>query len=503
MSEIIVHDYEPFGAVRLLWELEDIDEVLVEGPAGTGKTRGILELAFGIAEENPGARLLFVRDTRKSLNESVLETWEAEVVPPGHPILEGPTKEHRDAYQWPGKDGARIVLGGLDKPDKFMSARFDMAFVFEAIETKQEAVEKLTTRLRNFRIRTASGGYRTQLVLDTNPGPPSNWINKRFEPVGKRGKRLYSRHQDNPVYFDRAGNPTQLGRIYLGRLSQLTGARRGRYYLGKWIAEEGQVWECFDQAVHCIYPPELDPTTGKPDWRKWDIRAWYGSMDYGFTAPGCFQVWGIDGDKRAYRVAEIYRTRRQAEWWAEQIAELFKEFPMHTIFVDPSENALIEKLNDRLGPMRQRGVPRIALGAENDIKAGIDTVSWALGNQQVLTGQEKTDPPRMFFVKDALRAGVDVELRDAGAPTCTEEEIEAYVYEKVDEGKLNKDRPDPTCADHGCDATRYAAMGVWLHRMPKVPEAPPPPRGSVSDICGWNVKEPRAPKKWRPGRGKR
>jgi phage terminase large subunit len=499
--QVVVHDYEPFGAVRLLWEVDEVDELLLEGPAGTGKTRGLLEWVFSQCEDNPGVRFLFVRDTRKSLNESVLETWETEVVPPGHPILNGPTKEHRDAYQWPGVDGARIVLGGLDKPDKFMSARFDVACVFEAVETKLEAVEKLTTRLRNFRLPNGSRtGYRQQLILDTNPGPPSHWINRRFEPIGKRGKRLYSRHLDNPIYFDREGKPTHVGKAYLGRLSRLTGARYARYFLGKWQAEEGLVWECFDRAIHCVYPPEVDPATGKPDWRKWDIRAWYGAMDYGFTAPACFQVWGLDGQKRAYRVAEVYRTRRQTDWWAERITELYEEFPMHTIFVDPSEKDLIEKLNDRIGPLRGRDMPRIALGAENDVRAGIDTVAWALGNQQVLTNEAVQDPPRMFFVKDALRFGIDQELLDSGSPTCTEEEIESYAYEKVEEGKVNKDRPDPTCADHGCDATRYLAMGVWLHRMPELPAAPPPPRGSVADICGWNIKEPRAPRKWRPGR---
>jgi len=35
------------------------------------------------------------------------------------------------------------------------------------------------------------------------------------------------------------------------------------------------------------------------------------------------------------------------------------------------------------------------------------------------------------------------------------------VYVSVGEGKLDTERTDPDCADHGCDAMRYAVTFVW------------------------------------------
>src|SRR5690349_3973403 len=98
------------GALRLLYCHDP--EVLIEGPAGTGKSTAALEKIYLCASKDPGARILIIRKTRASCTESVLVTWEQKVVPPGHPILAGPDRNHRQRYSFP--NGSDVVIGGMD-----------------------------------------------------------------------------------------------------------------------------------------------------------------------------------------------------------------------------------------------------------------------------------------------------------------------------------------------------------------------------------------------------
>ena len=77
--------YAPRGAVEQLFGCRD-SEQLLEGPAGTGKSRGLCELSFMVATHFAGCRILFVRQTRESMTESILVTFEDHVVPAAQPI---------------------------------------------------------------------------------------------------------------------------------------------------------------------------------------------------------------------------------------------------------------------------------------------------------------------------------------------------------------------------------------------------------------------------------
>jgi phage terminase large subunit len=75
--------YFPRGAARQLWACQ-APEVLIAGPAGTGKRRACLEVLHWNATEYPGYRGLICRKTRESITESVLVTFEEKVVEVGH-----------------------------------------------------------------------------------------------------------------------------------------------------------------------------------------------------------------------------------------------------------------------------------------------------------------------------------------------------------------------------------------------------------------------------------
>ena len=44
---------------------------------------------------------------------------------------------------------------------------------------------------------------------------------------------------------------------------------------------------------------------------------------------------------------------------------------------------------------------------------------------------------------------------------CLEEEIGSYVWAKSEAGKIQREVPDATCADHSMDCMRYASMFLW------------------------------------------
>src|SRR5215813_12917701 len=54
------HDYSPRGAAQQLFGMHD-REIILDGPAGTGKSRGCLEKVNYIAEKYKGARCCMVR----------------------------------------------------------------------------------------------------------------------------------------------------------------------------------------------------------------------------------------------------------------------------------------------------------------------------------------------------------------------------------------------------------------------------------------------------------
>ena len=111
-------------------------------------------------------------------------------------------------------------------------------------------------------------------------------------------------------------------------------------------------------------------------------------------------------------------------------------------------------LNDRIGDPGGRGSERLARKADNDILAGLDIVRWALNPAE-------GEPPKMKFVENSLVCGRDETLAEKHAPCCTEEEFPGFVWLKQSDGRTLKEKPDPSCPDHGLDAMRYAAMFAW------------------------------------------
>ena len=447
----IVLEFRRRGAVKELFRMERENrfptELLLEGPAGTGKSRGIGEFLYKMTQKYPGTRGAILRKTRVSLTESFLVTWEGEVLLPDDPALTGVSRAHRSSYIWP--NGTEVWTGGLDNPTRLYSAQFDWIYVQEATELTLDEWERLGRALRNHKMPFQF------LIADCNPDAPGHWLNQRCE-QGKMA-RLLSRHKDNP----------SIRPEYLARLANLTGVRRRRLYLGEWCSAEGAVWENFDRDIHII-DVQAD-RNGHPDYRALGLKDFIGSMDWGYSAPGVLQVWGRDGDKRMVRVAEVYRTKQSAEWWAERIADLDDEFSLLRVKADPSRNDLIDEVNDWLVKL---GHARLVEAADNTKASsskgdlsGLDLVRWGFD-------KDETGVPRLRLLRNALRFGRDEDRLAESMPICTEQEIPEYVFEQTESGEKRTDRTDDDCEDHGCDAMRYACAENWKRRAPIEPTVP-------------------------------
>lgn len=432
-------DFVRRGSVRRLFEMEAEgrfpEEVLLEGPAGTGKSRGWGEFLYKLTQKYPGTRGAVLRKTRVSLTESFLVTWENEVLLPDDEARQGPTRAHRQSYSW--KNGTEVWTGGLDNPTRLYSAQFDWIYVQEATELTLDEWERLNRALRNYKMPFQFLGG------DCNPDAPQHWLNQRCN----QGKcvRLLSRHKDNP----------SVKPAYLKRLSDLTGVRRRRLFDGEWCAAEGAVWQDFDRAIHVIQKPEATET--QTALQALDVRYTFGSVDWGYDAPGVFAVWGVDGEGRMICLAEVYRTNETLEWWTNVAVGLDKEFNLLSIVCDPSRPDAIKTFNLALASSRGGALSGVARGADNrrassgqgDL-SGIDLVRQRLAPRE-------DNRPRIMWLADCLREGRDPRLIEMGAPCSTVEEIPSVVYRQVNDGSANLEHTDPKCADHGFDQTRYAA----------------------------------------------
>lgn len=432
--------YFPYGAA---WDLLHYQgpEVIISGPAGTGKSVAALFKLHLCADTKKGFRGLILRKTRASLTDSALVSFERFVLPKNHPARVGPKRGHRTIYFYPHTE-AEIRVEGLDMPSRLMSAEYNMIFVQETIEVSEDDWEFMATRLRDLREPPAMS--YTQLVGDTNPGAPTHWIKQR-QAAGKL-VILESRHQDNPILWDESAKDwTEQGHKYIGRLdTSLTGAKKERLRYGRWVQAEGVVYESWDRRVHLLDRDTLRKL-GVFDLggtlNRHTVRRVVAGVDWGFTNAGVILVGAIDGDGRLYVVYDLHRTGQTIDWWIAKAREVKQRFGVGEFVCDPSEPAYIEQF-------RRAGLP--AVTAFNEVEPGINMVRARLVPAK--------DGRRRLYFWDGCLAERDQGLLEQKRPVSTIEEFDSYVLKPQPTSKTpNAEvREEPVKEnDHGCDALRY------------------------------------------------
>lgn len=409
------------GAMIDIWECLD-QEVLAEGPAGTAKTRTILELLDYIARKYAKARILIIRKTRASMTHSVMATYERF-------IRRSDVHFHTtdQAYKFP--NGSIMAVGGMDNPTKILSSEWDIIYWNEATEGTENEWEILSTRLRG------GGVPYQQQIADCNPDVANHWLNQRAST--DKMTRIVTRHEDNPLYWDAIkGEYTAEGERYVkGVLDKLSGVRLLRYRKGIWASREGLVYDGLDRDVHVIRRDQLP-----------QLRTHFRAIDFGFSNPFVCQWWGLDHDGRMYLHREIYQTQRTVKVHAKNInqASIGERFTVTVCDHDAEDRATLD----------ENGITNIA--AQKSIRQGIDAVTERLKVQ----GDGK---PRLFIVEDAL-AEMDLSLRENGLPTSTLEEFGSYAWPLSKPDRNDKEVPIDAY-NHGMDAMRYAVMHLDAHLL--------------------------------------
>ncbi|WP_062434960.1 phage terminase large subunit [Herbidospora daliensis] len=450
MTTQTVIRFEPRGAAKEAFARTD-PELLLSGAAGTGKSVGALYKVFFACLMTPRVRALIVRKTHASLTASTLVTFRekiaAEAIEHGYVRWYGGSGSEPASFKF--RNGSVVVVGGLDRATRLLSTEYDLCFIDEAIECTEEDIDTIVTRLRNGRL-----SYQ-QLIMATNPGPPTHHLKIRADEG--RAVMLYSKHEDNPRMHD-GTEWTEYGRDYLTRLESLTGARYHRMRWGKWVANEGIIYEGWDPSVHVV-----DRFVVPDDWTR------YWTVDFGYVNAFVCQMWAEDPDGRLFMYREHYSTKKTVDEMAEAILETVTK---------PNPDFVAPRDGSHVPAHRKRGewtepMPRLIL-ADHDAE-GRAVLERELGRstraakKAVLDGIQAVQQrmkvasdgrPRLFLLRDS-RVARDQELADAKKPTSTEEEIPGYVWD-VGAGKNPKEQPLKD-GDHGCDAMRY----LVLHRDPR------------------------------------
>lgn len=426
------------------------DQVLVAGPAGTGKSRGIMEKVHALALINSHSRYLIVRKTLASLGSTALVTWRehvaVEALDAGHVTFYGGSPQESPQYRYP--NGSVVVVGGMDRSTRIMSSEYDAIYVQEATELTENDWEALTTRLRNWRVSFQ------QILADANPDTPTHWLKQRCD--AGRTMMLESRHEENPRLFDDDGRITSGGAAYMAKLDALTGVRYQRLRRGLWVAAEGIIYEDYDPAVHVV-----DRYNVPQEWPR------YWGIDFGFVNPFVCQMWAVKPDGELVMYREVYHTRRTVDEHAVTIMdEVSEPIPGYVHppgqpryahhgrrWTQPKPRAIIADHDAGDRAMLEREVGLSTVAAMKAVTDGIQATAVRFRDR------------RLTLMRDSVIER-DPALVDAKRPTCTIEEVPGYVWDEG-KGKAPKETPLKN-DDHGCDTKRYVVAYVDDAPRPRV-----------------------------------
>lgn len=442
MTLTLEHAYAPRGACHRIFKTRD-PEVLLSGPAGTGKSRACLEKLHAVALANPGMRGLIVRKTAVSLTSSALVTWRRDVIPEalsaGALRWYGGSAERPPQYTY--ENGSEVSLGGMDKPSKILSTEYDLVYVQEATELTLEDWETLTTRVRNGVVSFQ------QIIADCNPDTANHWLLARCHSGSTT--LLQSQHTDNPRLYGDGGDLTPYGKSYMARLDALTGVRRARLLEGKWVSAEGVIYDGFDPTLHV-----LDRFPIPDDW----ARVW--SIDWGFTNPTVIQCWAEDGDGRLYLYRELYHAQRLVSDHAAELMRIVA--PGGEVrdgryvggeWVEPKPRLVVADHDPEAQEQFRKVTGIRPKDADKAVAAGIQSVQKRLRT----AGDGR---PRLYVLRESTVAR-DLTLVEAWRPTSTLEEFGSYVWSDRKEETPVKEH------DHGMDAMRYVVVATDRPQTPR------------------------------------
>lgn len=293
----LIHENLTPKQAYMIYDLQDVDEILWGGEAGGGKSEGLLMYALRRRLECPGSAGLMMRRTFPDLDKSLIRKSQK--------YYQKYAKWSEAKRKWTFKNGS-IQDFGYCESDKdvyqYQSAEYDDICIDEVTQWTEFQYLYLMSRLRS-----TTGKYITQMRSATNPGNIGHlWVKARFVDVA-RDKRYESFDEvlgtNKTRYFLPAGlddntlmtSAQQLE--YRSWLNQLPEDQKEMLMKGNWDYVIGAAFAELKRDVHC-YDSEVHPV---PEWAKVIM-----SYDFGHGAPFSIGWWWIDYDGRMWRFAEWY-----------------------------------------------------------------------------------------------------------------------------------------------------------------------------------------------------
>ena len=411
--------YQAYGGALQLWNCRE-QEVLLHGPADTGKTRVCLQKVDALCRLYPKTHALFVRRHRSDMKDTVVRSYEEGVLGGDAEGMGVRKIGGVSPFEFHYDNGSIIRLRGMDDGSKSLGAEADLIFVSQAEELSESSWNTISTRVTG---RTGNTPY-PQLLADANPGPPNHFLMHRETLV-----KIQSQHKDNPELYDQdTGEITEQGKLRMKPLYALTGIERKRLLEGKWVAAEGIVYDDFDTSLHIT---EEYPVGGERIL----------CIDWGYEHPLVCQWWYLDPNGRAILTRVIYQTHLLPEDLAIMIAKISKENNEWVSRIicdhDASDVASLER------HLKMKTIP--AKKGPGSVRAGITMVK-----KRLRPGHD--GKPMLLIAQNALMS-VDPVLRERRKPVCTEGEFNLYAWKENIKGDV-QDEPIKQ-DDHGLDSLRY------------------------------------------------
>ena len=310
------------------------------GARGGGKSWGIRTKAKLLCVKYAGIKCLIVRKTYPELINNHVNPLRSE--------LHGVARYNKQEKCFFFQNGSTIKFGYCANDgdlEQYQGAEYDVIFLDEATNLRQEWIEKITACLRGV------NDFPKRIYYTFNPGGVSHgyfkrlFIDRRFEDGENPEDYVFIQSLVTDNHALMASQPD-----YIRQLEALPPKLREAWLYGRWDIYEGQFFEefrtepdaqkCHEAGIsveearqqgrwtHVIEP--LDLNAGNR--RGWQI---YRSYDFGYAKPFSCAWWAVDYDGCIYRILELYgctQTPNEGVKWTpdrqfEEIAKVEREHP--------------------------------------------------------------------------------------------------------------------------------------------------------------------------------
>lgn len=312
------------------------------GARGGGKSWVVRLKAKVLGLKHKGIRMCIVRRTYPELIENHIKPLKALLNVGGKDAVAKYNDSRKEMRFINGSEILFRYCNCENDLNNFQGVEFDVVFIDEATQLKQEWIEKINACVRGV------NDFPKRTYYTCNPGGVSHgyikrlFIDRKFESGENPDDYSFiqSLLTDNKALMDSDPN-------YLKQLEALPPKLREAWLNGRWDIFEGAFFEefrvtpdpqaCYDAGITVeeaaeqhLWTHVIEPFNIPKEWKV------YRSYDFGFGKPFACNWYAVDYDGTAYMIAELYgctgTPNEGVKWSPEQqfreIARIEREHPL-------------------------------------------------------------------------------------------------------------------------------------------------------------------------------